>query len=329
MMRKVLLRADGGTEMGLGHIVRCCALAGMLKDYFECHFLVRAPSPAMKDLILQSCTGISELSAGVPYNEEARLWTSSLSGDEIVVLDGYYFDTAYQQEIRSKGCKLVCIDDIHSYHFIADVIINHAGGINASDYSAETYTKYCLGLKYALIRKEFLDAAPSKTQVSADPNSIFLCLGGADPNNVTLEILKYLSAINPQYYFEVIVGAAYRFGDSLRAFAMESRLRINIHSSLNASDILALMRRCGIAICPPSTVSIEYLAVNNGLLFLKKIAENQATFYKYLVNGNFAFDISAFEQKLLNGRQKTDLTDLDGLQKARLLEIFNNLQYAN
>jgi len=35
MLHKIYIRADGGKEIGLGHLVRCFALALMLKDDFE------------------------------------------------------------------------------------------------------------------------------------------------------------------------------------------------------------------------------------------------------------------------------------------------------
>jgi UDP-2,4-diacetamido-2,4,6-trideoxy-beta-L-altropyranose hydrolase len=329
MKRKVFFRADGGAEMGLGHIVRSCALADILKDHFECHFLVRDPTPGLKELILKSCIEVHELPGNVSYDEEARSWARQLSGDEIVVLDGYSFVTTYQQYIKEKGCKLVCIDDIHSYHFVADVIINHAAGIEQSYYSAAPQTAFYLGLKYALIRKEFLDAASGKAQVHGDPDRIFLCLGGADPKNDTLEVLKYLDVLGFKYSVEVIVGAAYRYLDALKAFVAGSTMEIRVHSSLDAQNLLALMQKCSIAVCSPSTISIEYLAVTTGTLFLKKIADNQSAFYKYLVEGHYAFDVSSFDGTLPNVQEKRLLEELDGHQQERLLKIFNNLRYAD
>src|SRR4030095_2375161 len=99
------------------------------------------------------------------YEEEAAEWTSGLKGDEIVVLDGYNFKTTYQQQIKSKGCKLVCIDDIHAYHFVADVVINHAPGIDAKQYSCEAYTQLYLGTKYVLLKKIFLDEAAVSSKI--------------------------------------------------------------------------------------------------------------------------------------------------------------------
>jgi spore coat polysaccharide biosynthesis predicted glycosyltransferase SpsG len=48
---------------------------------------------------------------------------------------------------------------MHAHHFVADAVINHAGGIEASRYSVEPYTQLCLGPAYALLRKPFIEAA--------------------------------------------------------------------------------------------------------------------------------------------------------------------------
>ena len=98
---------------------------------------------------------VFEIDDTISYKEEALRWVNALQGNEIVVLDGYNFDTVYQTEIKSKGCKLVCIDDIHAYHFVADVVINHAPDISREQYSCESYTKLYLGTEYLLLKKLF------------------------------------------------------------------------------------------------------------------------------------------------------------------------------
>lgn len=51
-----------------------------------------------------------------------KSFLSSLNFDDIVVLDNYFFDTDFQKAIKLKGCKLVCIDDIHTRHFYCDIL---------------------------------------------------------------------------------------------------------------------------------------------------------------------------------------------------------------
>ena len=150
MKEKVYIRADGSSNIGLGHIIRCVSLAHMLKDKFMIHFFVLEIPEALKSEIVQNEWNITVI-------EKELDFLSELKGNEIVILDGYLFNSNYQKQIKNKGCKLVCIDDFHDQRFYADLVINHAPGVSKEDYKGEQYTKYLLGPDYALLRPEFLE----------------------------------------------------------------------------------------------------------------------------------------------------------------------------
>ena len=42
MKQRVYFRADGHAKMGLGHVIRSLALAEMLKEDFDCYFIIRS-----------------------------------------------------------------------------------------------------------------------------------------------------------------------------------------------------------------------------------------------------------------------------------------------
>ena len=109
---------------------------------------------------------------------------SHLQGDEIVVLDNYFFDTGYQRAIKGKGCRLVCIDDMHDKHYVADVVINH-GLTDSALFDVESYTKLCLGFDWALLRKPFLEAARKKRVPMDRKGKVVVCFGGSDIHDVT------------------------------------------------------------------------------------------------------------------------------------------------
>ena len=196
--QRVLLRADGSSKIGLGHISRCCALANMLKDNFEIYFYTRTKVSSVLDDIKSYCTNVFTLSDDISYDEEASQWVSVLDGNEIVVLDGYNFDTNYQQKIKAKGCKLVCIDDIYAYHFVADAVINHAPGIAETKYSIEPYTQLYLRCNYVLLKKIFLEEALKQHRsFNEKDSSLLICLGGADPDNITKQVFEETMQLLP------------------------------------------------------------------------------------------------------------------------------------
>lgn len=328
-MRKVFFRADGHAKMGLGHVIRSLALVEMLKEVYECHFLIRNPLPTLKQQISEVCEHIIVLPETNDNLQEAIVIAQTyLTGNEIVVLDGYHFVTDYQQTIKATGCKLVCIDDIHAYHFIADVVINHAGGLSIQDYSSADYTQFFLGLKYALLRKPFRDTAQNRVYPNREENALFICLGGADPNNDTLKVLKNIEQLQSIKKCYLVLGGAYQHRATLKTFLTTSQLEIELLSNLSAEEMVHYMKKCGQAITSPSTISYEYSSVG-GVLYLKTIADNQVDIHHFFMTEGLAFDISQIRQT--NTLEKKNILTLqqekfDGKQQKRFKSLFKFLE---
>lgn len=324
----IFFRADGHAKIGLGHVIRSLALAEMLKDNFHCHFIIREPLVTLKQQILEVCESIIELpNTDKPIQEAQYIADKYLTSEDIVVLDGYnFFKPEYQQNIKNKGSKLVCIDDLHEYHFIADVIINNGGGAKKENYSAELYTQFYLGLSYALLRKPFREASKNRKYINRD-NSVFICLGGADPNNDTLKVLKRCEEIVSIEQCYLIIGWAYQHEKALHDFLKQSSLNVQLLSNLSASEMVHYMQKCGKAITPPSSISLEYFSIN-GELYLIKIAENQRYTYQYFIENQLAFPLEDFPINNTTKIEKTILKQqaiFDGNQAKRFQRLFQNL----
>lgn len=325
----VYFRADGHAKMGLGHVFRSLALAEMLRDHFSCHFMIREPLPSLHTQILEICETITELPATKDHDQEAQyLCDTMLRGNEIVVLDGYHFRTDYQKTIRKKGCTVVCIDDIHAYHFVVDVIINHATGIMESDYDAESYTRFYLGLKYALLRKPFREAARNRDFKDREA-AILICMGGADPHNDTLEVLKKCATLDESFKYYVVTGPAYQYEEKLRHFIESINLEIKWLFDISAEEMLYYMRKCPVAILPPSTVAYEYLSVG-GVLYLRVTADNQLRINDSFIAEELAFSFDDFDNDIMKEKHLPQLLSrqaqfFDGRQQQRFINIFTSL----
>ncbi|MES2140613.1 MAG: UDP-2,4-diacetamido-2,4,6-trideoxy-beta-L-altropyranose hydrolase [Bacteroidota bacterium] len=278
MEPKVYIRTDGGPEIGLGHLVRCMSLAQMLAKEFEINFVC-------KKIPEYTVSEIKKLGFFVTIIEEEGDFLTQLKSDSIVVLDHYGLDSDYQKTIKDKGCKLVCIDDLHDKVFFADLIINHAPNVKISDYKAQAYTKFALGLEYVLLRPAFLEEA-KKERVIGNSGTVFICFGGSDFENLTTKVVK---SVLPESKFKkiiVVTGPSFKYRKDL-VKAIKNDMRVQYEHSIDGNRMFELMKISDWAIVPASGILFEVIAVGVKPLICY-FADNQKEFHDYLVeNCNF------------------------------------------
>lgn len=275
----IYFRADASKDIGYGHFVRTLALADMLEDAFIRTFATRHPTPYQVEQMTEICDDYVALG-----DEHFDEFFNLLHDGDIVVLDNYFYDTEYQRSIKAKGCKLVCIDDTHDKHYVADVVINH--GLDDSElFSVEPYTKLCLGLDWALLRKPFLEAKPHEIR---EKGHCVVSFGGVDTYNLTGKVCDILSAKNEVLKITAIVGDAYVYPDMLQGID-----KIEIRKNLSAQEMADMFCRVEFAVLPTSTVCIEALycqcPVAAGFY-----VDNQREFYEVLLNANAITGLNDF-----------------------------------
>jgi UDP-2,4-diacetamido-2,4,6-trideoxy-beta-L-altropyranose hydrolase len=278
LREKIYIRADGSLNIGLGHLMRCIALAQMLTPEFEPILVCQhIPKSIMDDL--------NKAGFEVILVENEDDFFSLISNKDMVVLDDYSFDIDYQKKVKSLSGKLIFIDDLHEMEFVADLIINHAPGVSQSDYCAIESTQYALGLDYVLLRPAFLEQARKKREIRGI-QSVMICFGGGDYKNLTLSTTKAIMAFEQFREIVVITGPAYDHLESLKSLISKDS-RINHYHSLNEDEMLALMLRAQLAIVPSSGILFETLAAGC-IVISGTYAENQRIiFERFLQSGAF------------------------------------------
>ncbi len=327
----IFFRADGNTHIGLGHLTRCLALAEMLRQEFDCVFLVQNPTPEVKAQI-EADFKIFTLPQKEDFLKEAHfLTTEVLKNGQIIVLDHYQIQTKYQQILKANGLKVVCIDDMYAWHFVADVVINHAGGISEDDYSCEPYTKLCLGLDYALLRRPFLEAA-KKLAVEGGRKikkieNVLICFGGSDNQNLSLQAAKATWEHQKFKEIHIVLGSAFAFYQDLCTF-VEDKPAIYLHQNLSAQAMCDLMFHCQLAIVPASGVSVEALFCGMYLL-LHQTADNQASIGKGLLRFypqvKVISDLVQLEYMAFDEQASTQEFNAFFDPKSKIIEIFSSL----
>ena len=323
MKRLIKIRADGSAQIGLGHLFRCIALAEMLQEDFNIHFFSMEIPESVLETIISKGFDFSKL-------EVESDFINLLLGDEIVVLDHYPLDSSYQKEIRKKGCRLVCIDDLHEKEFFADLVINHLPGADPKDYNAQDYTNFALGVDYALLRPLFLQEDKEEKSVTAI-SSVFICFGGSDIRNLTTKVLEIVSRYSEFKQINVVIGPAYNYSEELK-LKMKNDKRIKISCALNELEIREVMKRSDLAIVPASGILYEVIATNTPVI-TGSYVDNQKYFLEQFSRLSFVKSADDFEEPKLKKALQDFLSIknlklenyIDGKSPARIRKKFQQL----
>ena len=319
--RKLIIRADGSTQIGIGHIVRTIALAQMLSDDFEIHFFsIQIPYILRLQII--------ELGFNLVILESESEFLFRIDQYSIIVIDGYQFDEEYQKKIKNLGNKLVIIDDLCEGQYICDLIINHSPSARKENYFSQSFTKFALGLKYSLLRPAFIEII-NKSKIKKEKLSLLIAFGGSDVQNITLKTLKILS-VNT-YHFQnirVVLGPSYPYLDDLYDFMKDSNFQIELFYSLNEISMKELLEKSEFALVPSSGILFESLACKCKAISGYYV-DNQKKVYEGFLRLGAIIDAKDFNDESLtsafeNISSKKEVTNIDYFQ-GDVKERFRNL----
>ena len=279
---KALILSDATYQGGSGHLMRALALAQGLKEAGgEAVFLSYCESEALLGRIKKEGFRIyaSERPTGIEtakdiLRKESPGWA---------VLDGYSFASDFQKEIKDMGLRLLVVDDFaHLEHYHADIILNQNYGAETFKYDAEPYTRILAGTKYVLLRKEFLKYRGHKRAIPDIAKKLLITLGGADPGNHTLKVMRAVNLIERPLRVKVVVGASNPNFDSIKTKAGRGRHKIEILKGVE--DMAPLMAWADVAVSAGGTTVWE-LAFMGVPSLLCIIADNQENSVNALSEG--------------------------------------------
>lgn len=292
-MLKIAIRADGGSKIGMGHITRCLALAEELKnENCDITFITKNIEAVVKKLIEEEFKFIA-----LPdlQTEKIIYMKEQTKEFDILITDSYDIDFKYLDEIKKTGMFLVTIDDLNLLEsYPSDIVIN--GNIYAENLNYKsTYgqTKFLLGTKYTLLRKEFRNIPSKKIKDTAE--SILITIGGSDHNGFTLKTLKIIKD-KKDLKIDVVIGTS--FEDKLVNEINElvkMNGNISIYYNVNAEIMKELMIKADIAISAGGSTLYELATAGVPTLAIIA-ADNQIKNVEYMTKAecilNLGFKIN-------------------------------------
>ena len=228
---------------------------------------------------------------------------------ELIVIDHYAIDAAYEKELKRKNptLKILSLDDTYEKHH-CDILLNHNIYADAKKYK-NLVPKSCelrCGEKFTLIRDEFIREKSKKPYKSKEKKlKVFLAMGGADTQNLNPKILKILKKFNHIAVHVVTTTANKNLGE-LKKY-IKNKKWITLH--VNTNKMAKLLRKSDFAIITPSVTANEVYFMQKPLIAIQT-ADNQKYMYKFLKKNGYGvmnkFSAKKLSYHLLNLKPYND-----------------------
>jgi len=181
--QSLVLRCDGSTRVGLGHLIRCLALAqAAAARGAQPRFLVRADEGALA-VVTGAGFPVEVLAPDAP---DAPAVLAAATPGSWVVLDGYELPADLGTELR-RQCR-----------HVLRVIDGHAAGeadlfVNANLHAPPPPSpRHLFGPRFALLRPEFAAARAAERMQRPGPLGLLVMFGGSDVAGLTARVLAWL-----------------------------------------------------------------------------------------------------------------------------------------
>ena len=241
----LVIRADASTAIGTGHVMRTLALA---QAWLDKGGKVVFASAELPDALQRRLTAEGLLTHQLdvePGSDRDADETLAIAGKyqaQWVVVDGYRLTASYRDTLAGSGLNVLRVDDFEDTgRPDTTLLLNQNLGAVADLYpNWHDPERLLLGPRYALIRRELLVAVPKPRSHAQTAPRILVTLGGSDPDNQTLKVVRALQTV-PAKDLEaaILVGAGNPHTESLRqAVADDRRLRLH-YDVQNMGDLLS------------------------------------------------------------------------------------------
>lgn len=352
---KVYFRVDASVDIGTGHVIRCLSLAYQLRESGHDIAFVLRPQfgdlsvhidqlgykifkmAPLKSLKIPSSTADYKSWLQVTEIQDAEEFSSMASDAEVVVVDHYGINLAWEEFVTSRiGCKLIVIDDLARRHS-ADLIIDQTYGADPNEYSSQSGVSDILaGSEYALLNSQFsvLHKLAVKQRETVKKHKLMISMGGVDKPNVSLSVLEALSTRPKQFNTTVLLSERAPHFKLVSSFCRGNEDWIkHIRFTGNMAD---LMLEHTLAIGAPGSTSWERACLGLPSILIP-LAENQIKICRSLVNAGCVISLRKEKiedelnlklDKLLSNYQEMTRNNLkicDGMGALRAANKINDL----
>ncbi len=324
--RKILFRCDGSLEIGLGHIVRCMALANELKGNHNCNvFFAHREGQLGIDIVKREFSEVFYYNSTIDYKK----WLSGCIEQnkiEVLVLDTRDdMDVTILKYLKNKyDLLIVDIDDPEEKRLLADIAfyppLLQLNDMDWGEFRGKLFT----GWEYVILRDDFNHKYPRKRNII--PN-ILIAMGGTDPTNMTQFVVQALNKIEEKFVVTILLGPGYAFSDELREYLQNVKFYFEIF--VDPVNIIEPMVKSDLAIISFGQTAYELAALSIPAIYICHSIDHLKS-SELFVNHGIGISLGLFSnltQQKLNEAVSSCLTDKKKIQQ--MGDCANGLRISN
>ncbi len=259
--RTLFVRADGNSEIGMGHVMRCLTIADACRQlHMEICFLLA--DEACADIVREHGFQIRILDTDYRQMESELPQLSQIpSGEEkaLLLVDSYQVTGNYLQTL-SDILPVIYMDDLGERVWPVQSIVNYnhyATHLPYETWYRSSKTKLLLGSIYAPLRPMFAEAG-ADYEVRRLVKNILILTGGSDSLRIAEKLAEILKS--DEITLQVVCGPFSHSFRRLQELEQEwGTERLQVHS--NVSDMASLMAACDLAVSAAGSTLYELCAV--------------------------------------------------------------------
>lgn len=258
----VVIRCDGGEEIGYGHLSRCLDLARSFRKNWdvEVYFAVIRGSSAVEFLYRHEEKNIF-FEEGVSCEESWIINILDKTKADLLILDIRTDLSALSiRRFAMKGVASVTIDDNSARSRVADyAVFPPVSQILCLD-QALFFGKLIVGWEWMPFGRLFSHRGVEKRclEINNERLRVLIAMGASDPNNLTQFVLDSVSDSGLELHYDVVVGPGYKKPDELIANLKKSGLAHVVYS--NPDDLSYLVSEIAFGICAFGVTAYELAA---------------------------------------------------------------------
>lgn len=259
MKRICAFRVDGGLGVGLGHLMRCLAIAQDLKrkKVFSV-FILKHFDANSRVLVEKSGFLVETLQLADETKETCRIFAKH--GINVVFIDISHRETMacpkrvaqYANGLRSAGRFVILFDGLTDdclslkVALPVDIVVIPYFGAQEKKYKRFLGTKFLLGPKYFVFRREVVLQQQKKVLAVSRVRRILVTMGGSDPDGLTLKVVKALGFLRDfEYDVKVVLGKS--FSPDLKNRLKQYSLQVALIDG--PRSLVSLMAWADVVIC--------------------------------------------------------------------------------